>query len=256
MPRYVDINVDSGESFGRYRLGLDEEVFKYVTSANIACGYHAGDPSVMRRTVRLAKELSVEVGAHPGFPDLMGFGRRAMEIKRDDLINYILYQVGALEGIARAEGVELQHVKPHGALYNMAWVRRDYAEAIVEAIKLINPNLILVAPQGSEMDRAAEREGVKVAYEFFLDRNYLPNGRLVPRGRPDALLRSVDEAVERAIKAVDEGRIKAVDGSILNVKVHTICVHGDTPEAVEMVKKLRARLKESGIIVKPMKVFL
>jgi len=254
--RYVDINVDSGESFGRYKLGLDEEVFKYVTSANIACGFHAGDPNVMRRTVRLAKSLGVAVGAHPGFPDLMGFGRRAMEVKREELVNYIIYQVGALQAFARAEGLELQHVKPHGALYNMAWVREDYAEAIAEALSLINPKLILVAPKGSKMEEAALRKGVRVAHEFFLDRNYLPDGRLVPRGRPDAVIKDVKAAVSRALEVLDKGVVRAVDGSEFEVEVHTICVHGDTPHAVEMAKELRKALEEAGFTVAPMKVFL
>lgn len=161
---YVDLNCDSGESFGRWRLGNEEELFKYTTSANIACGYHVGDPVVMRNTVRLAKRYGVAVGAHPGFPDLMGFGRRAMEVKKDELENYVLYQIGALNAIAIADNIELQRVKPHGALYNMAWDRVDYAEAIVNAIKLFNPNLILVAPYGSAMHRVAEEHGVVVAF--------------------------------------------------------------------------------------------
>ncbi|MCD6324635.1 MAG: LamB/YcsF family protein [Desulfurococcales archaeon] len=255
MVRHVDINVDSGESFGRYVLGTDE-IFNYVTSANIACGFHAGDPSVMRRTVKSAKLRGVEVGAHPGFPDLMGFGRRGMEVSKEDLINYILYQVGALEGVARAEGVSLQHVKLHGALYNMAWVRKDYAEALAEAVRLINPSLIVVAPPYSEMERATREAGLKVAKEFFLDRNYLPDGRLVPRSESNALIRNVSEAVERALKAVSEGVVKAVNGEQLNVEVDTICVHGDTPEAVEMARALKDRLIEAGIKVSPMKVFI
>ncbi len=255
MVKYVDINVDSGESFGRYVLG-DDEILNYVTSANIACGFHAGDPSTMRRTVRSAKKRGVEIGAHPGFPDLMGFGRREMNVSKEDLINYIIYQVGALEGIARAEGVELQHVKLHGALYNMAWVRKDYAEALAEAVKLINPSLIIIAPPYSEMEKAARKAGLKVAFEFFLDRNYTSDGRLVPRGRNNALLRDTSEAVNRALRAVLEGVVKSVEGNELEVKVNTICVHGDTPEATEMAHALRERLKEAGVKVRPLKVFI
>ena len=256
MAKYVDLNVDSGESFGRYKLGRDEELFKYVTSANIACGFHAGDPSVMRHTVRLAKENNVMVGAHPGFPDLMGFGRRAMEIKQSDLENYILYQIGALYAFVKAEGLELQHVKPHGALYNMAWNRRDYAEAIVNAIKLFDPKLILVAPYGSEMHKVAEEQGVKVGFEFFADRNYLSNGRLVPRSKPNALVLDIDEAIERVIRAVSEGKVKTVEGKDIDIVAHTVCIHGDSPHAVELASKLRARLEEVGILVKPLKVFI
>ena len=256
MARFVDLNADSGESFGRYKLGNDEELFKYITSANIACGFHAGDPTVMRKTVRLAKERGVAVGAHPGFPDLMGFGRRAMEIAKDDLENYVLYQIGALYAMARAEGVELQHVKAHGALYNMAWTRRDYAEAIVEAILRFDPKLVLVAPYGSEMHRVAEEKGIKVAFEFFADRNYREDGRLVPRSHPQALVTNVDEAVERAIRAVSEGKVRTIEGKDIEIEVHTICIHGDSPHAVDLAKKLRQRFEEVGIKVVPLREFL
>ncbi len=253
---YVDLNSDSGESFGRWKLGNEEELFKYITSANIACGFHAGEPIVMRRTVRLAKELSVAVGAHPGFPDLMGFGRRAMEVKKEELENYVLYQIGALEGIARAEGVELQHVKPHGALYNMAWDRQDYAEAIVNAIKLFSPRLILVAPYGSAMHRVAEEMGIPIAFEGFADRNYRENGRLVPRSHPQALVLSIDEAVERAVRMVSEGKVKTVEGKDIDIIVNTVCIHGDSPHAVELAQKLRKRFEEAGIKVAPLREFV
>ncbi len=256
MPKYVDLNVDSGESFGRYKIGNDAELFKYVTSANVACGFHAGDPSVMRRTVRLAKEYNVRVGAHPGFPDLMGFGRRAMEIKVEDLENYVLYQIGALHAFLRAEGLNMQHVKPHGALYNMAWGRRDYAEAITKAIKLFDPNLILIAPYGSEMHRVAEAQGLRIGFEFFADRNYLSNGRLVPRSKPNALVLNVDEAIERAVRAVSEGKVKTIEGKDMDIVAHTICIHGDSPHAVELASKLRRRLEEVGILVRPLEVFI
>jgi len=254
--KFVDLNADSGESFGRWRLGSDEELFRYVTSANIACGFHAGDPVVMRRTVRLAKEMGVAIGAHPGFPDLMGFGRRAMEVSVEELENYVLYQIGALHAIARAEGLELQHVKPHGALYNMAWARRDYAEAIVRAIKLFSPRLILVAPYGSEMHRVAEEAGIPVAFEAFADRNYRSDGRLVPRTHPQALVKSVDEAVERALRMVSEGRVRTIDGRDIDIVVHTICIHGDSPHAVELAKRLRQRFEEAGIRVAPLREFV
>ena len=256
MVKYVDLNADSGESFGRYKLGNDEELFKYITSANIACGFHAGDPSIMRKTVRLAKDLGVAVGAHPGFPDLMGFGRRALEVTRSDLENYVLYQIGALEAMARAEGVELQHVKVHGALYNMAWTRRDYAEAIVNAIRLFNSKLILIVPQGSEMHKVAEEQGIKVAFEFFADRNYRSDGRLVPRSHPNALVLNINEAIERVIRAIDQGRVRSIEGIDIELSVHTVCIHGDSPHAIDLAKKLRERLEEAGIRVAPLRVFL
>ncbi len=256
MTKYIDLNVDAGESFGRYKIGREEELFKYVTSANIACGYHAGDPSVMRNTVRLARKLGVEVGAHPGFPDLMGFGRRAMEIKKDDLENYLIYQVGALCAIARAEGVELQHVKPHGALYNMAWTRRDYAEAVVAAINLFNPKLILIAPYGSEMHKAADEWGIKIAFEFFADRNYRSDGRLVPRSHPLALVLNIEEAVNRALRAVSESKVRTIDGVDIEVVINTICIHGDSPHATELAMSIRNRFEEVGIGIKPLKVFI
>ena len=256
MSRYVDLNVDAGESFGRYRIGREEELFKYVTSANIACGYHAGDPNVMRYTIRLAKKLGVEVGAHPGFPDLMGFGRRAMEIRKDELENYVLYQVGALYGMAKAEGIELQHVKPHGALYNMAWVRTDYAEAVVAAINLFNPELILIAPYGSRMHEVADKWGIKVAFEYFADRNYRSDGKLVPRSLPQALVLDVEEATERALRAVSEGKVKSVEGVDIEVAVDTIYIHGDSPHAIELAMSIRRRFAEAGISIKPLKVFV
>jgi len=256
MVKKVDLNVDSGESFGSYRIGNDEEVFKYVTSANVACGFHAGDPNVMRKTVKLAKKFGVAVGAHPGFPDLMGFGRRNMEVLKDELENYILYQLGALEAFVRAEGLELQHVKAHGALYNMAVTRRDYAEALVNAVKLFNPKLIVVALPNSEMRRVGEEAGVKVAYEFFADRNYRADGSLVPRTHPQALVKDVEEAVNRAVKAVDQGVVRTIDGKDLEVVVHTICIHGDSPHAPEIAKALRLKLTEAGINVVPLREIL
>ncbi len=256
MVKKVDLNVDSGESFGSYKIGNDEEVFKYVTSASIACGFHAGDPNVMRRTVRLAKKLGVAVGAHPGFPDLMGFGRRNMEISQDELENYILYQLGALESFVRAEGMELQHVKAHGALYNMAVVRRDYAEALINAVRLFNPRLIVIALPNSEMRKVGEEVGVKVAYEFFADRNYRSDGSLVPRGHPQALVKDVNEAVNRAIRAVDQGLVRTIEGKDLEVVVHTICIHGDSPNAPEVAKALRSKLTEVGINVVPLRDIL
>jgi UPF0271 protein len=256
MVKKVDLNTDSGESFGNYKIGNDEEVFKYVTSANIACGFHAGDPNVMRKTVRLAKNLGVAVGAHPGFPDLLGFGRRNMEITKNELENYIIYQLGALEAFTRAEGIDLQHVKAHGALYNMAVTRHDYAEALANAVKTFNPKLIIIALPNSEMRKISEEIGLKVAYEFFADRNYKEDGSLVPRSHPQALVINIEEAIKRAIRAVDEGLVRTIDGKDLEVTVHTICIHGDSPHASEIAKALRTKLEEVGIKVAPLRDIL
>ncbi len=253
MVKYVDLNADMGESFGRYKIGQDEILVRYVTSANIACGFHAGDPVVMRKTVKLCIEHGVGVGAHPGFPDLMGFGRRAMEVKPEELEAYIIYQVSALMGMARSLGVEIQHVKVHGALYNMAWIREDYAGAIARAVKSLNANLILVAPYGSAMVRKAEELGIPVAYEGFIERGYTREGRLVPRGKPGALIHDPEEAASRAIRMVSEGKVKSVDGVDIDIVVHTLCIHSDSPNAGKIASTVRQRLEEVGIKVVPLR---
>lgn len=252
----VDLNSDMGESFGAYKIGRDEELVKLVTSANVACGFHAGDPAVLERTVWLCKENGVQVGAHPGFPDLMGFGRRQMEVKPGELKSYIIYQVGALNGIANSLGVKVLHVKPHGALYNMAWSRKDYAEAIVDAVKSLPYDLILVAPYGSEMHKVAEREGIKVAFEGFAERGYTSEGRLVKRGQPGAVIHDVKEVAERALRMVDEGKVRSVDGKDIEIVVNTICIHSDSPNSDAMAKAIRERFEEAGISVVPMHRFL
>jgi len=249
VAKRIDLNTDSGESYGRWRLGNEEELFKYVTSANIACGFHAGDPLTIWRTVRLAKKMNVAVGAHPGFPDLMGFGRREMQVELEELKSYIVYQLGALSGFLRVEWLPMQHVKVHGALYNMAWVRRDYARAVAEAVAEFDRNLILVAPYGSEMARAGEELGLRVAWEAFIDRGYISDGRLAPRGAPGAIITDVEEAVKRAVAIVDRGEVTSVDGRVIEVRAHTLCIHGDTPNAVELARAVRKRLEELGVEV-------
>jgi UPF0271 protein len=251
LVRKIDLNTDAGESFGRWRLVDESELFKYVSSANIACGFHAGDPASIWGSVRTAKSLGVAVGAHPGFPDLMGFGRREMIVDLVELEAYVIYQLGALEAFLRVEGVRMQHVKPHGALYNMAWVREDYARAIVEAVASYDRGLIIVAPYGSQVVRVAEEQGLKTAYEAFIDRGYLPDGRLAPRGAPGALISSVSEAVERALSIIDKGVVRAVDGSLVEVRAHTLCIHGDSPKAVEFARSVNSMLKEFGVEIKP-----
>jgi len=252
----VDLNCDMGESFGRYRIGADEALMPFITSANIACGYHAGDPLVMARTVRLAIEHGVGVGAHPGFPDLMGFGRRQMQLAPEEIENYILYQIGALAAFARAAGVELAHVKPHGALYNMAAKDAELARAIVRGIECFSKELIVVCLAGSAMVEAAEEAGLHVAREGFADRAYNPDGTLRSRRLPGALIEDPKVAAERAIRMVRDGVVVAHTGEEILLRVDTICVHGDTPTAVEIAKTIRRELEAARIDVVPMGSFV
>jgi len=245
----VDINCDMGESFGAYKIGADTEVMPYVTSANIACGFHGGDPAVMRATIAEAKARGVASGAHPGLPDLAGFGRRAMQVTAQEAYDLIIYQVGALLGFARAAGIELRHVKPHGALYNMAAAQPPLADAIARAVRDVDARLVLFGLAGSHLLTAAERAGIPSASEAFADRNYLHDGALVPRTRPDALLSDVDEAVRRVVRMVREGVVTDVEGEDIPIRADTVCIHGDGPHAAELAKKLRRGLEAAGIEV-------
>lgn len=238
-----------GESFGAYRLGLDEEAVKYITSANIACGFHAGDPMVMARTVDLAVTHGVAVGAHPAYPDLQGFGRRFLEATPGEIKNYILYQVGALQAFAQARGAKLQHVKPHGALYNAASVDLKIARAIAEAIYELDKNLIFMTLANSEMERAAKEVGLKYAREVFADRHYNGDGTLVSRSQPQSVIKDSVEATARMIEIITSGQIKAIDGTSFAVKADSICVHGDTPGALEHIRHLRQAFKKAGVEV-------
>ncbi len=249
----VDLNSDLGESFGRYKLGLDEEVMKYITSANVATGWHAGDPLVMRKTVMLAKENGVAVGAHPGYPDLLGFGRRYMKLSKEEARNYLLYQIGALHAFAKAEGLELQHIKPHGALYNALVKEDELARAVIEGIADFDKNLIFVTLSGSRVAEIAEEMGVKVAHEVFADRAYNPDGTLVPRSKPGAVIEDRGGIVERVVSMVKDGGVRTIDGEWVELKVDTICVHGDNPKAVEIAAHVRNALEEEGVKVVPMK---
>jgi 5-oxoprolinase (ATP-hydrolysing) subunit A len=247
----IDLNADLGESFGKYTLGCDEAMLEVVTSANIACGFHAGDPDVMARTVRLAAEKGVAVGAHPGLPDLAGFGRRAMAVTPEEVFNMVVCQIGALSGFAKVFGTKVNHVKPHGALYHMAANDRALAGAIAEAVHSFDPGLILVAPWGSELAKAGEERGLRVAAEVFADRALLSDGRLVPRNRPDALVRNPVFAARRVVRMVKEGIAVAVDGTEIPVRADTVCVHGDHPGADEFARLLRQTLEAEGITVIP-----
>ncbi|ADL08572.1 LamB/YcsF family protein [Thermosediminibacter oceani] len=252
----VDLNSDIGESFGAYKLGMDEEIVKYISSANIACGFHAGDPLVMDRTVMHCSNNGVAVGAHPGFPDLIGFGRRNLDASFDEVKAYVIYQIGALKAFAEARGLRLQHVKAHGALYNMAAVDEKIALAIAEAIAAVDSRLICVGMAGTAMERAAEKVGLKFACEVFADRNLNPDGTLVSRKLPGAMIHDEEVACARVLKMIKEGVVEAVDGTLLKVRVDTICVHGDNPKAVEFAKKLKMTLEENSVEVLPMGRFL
>ena len=246
----VDINCDMGESFGAYEIGADDEVMPHVTSANIACGFHGGDPSVMRATVANALKHGVAIGAHPGLPDLVGFGRRAMQVSPQEVYDLMIYQVGALMGFVRAAGAALRHVKPHGALYNMAVAQPALAEAIARAVHDVDSSLVLFGLAGSTMLKAAERAGITSASEAFADRNYLHDGSLVPRSRPDALLVDPDEGVRRALRMVKDGVVADVDGEDIPIRADTICIHGDGASAAPLARALRAGLTAAGVNVR------
>ncbi|OGP88204.1 MAG: lactam utilization protein LamB [Deltaproteobacteria bacterium RBG_16_48_10] len=255
----MDLNSDVGESFGAYKLGLDEEVIPHITSANIACGFHAGDPGVMRHTVALAKKFGVEVGAHPGFPDLMGFGRRNMDATLEEIQDYVVYQMGALQVFAHAQGLKLQHVKPHGALYNMAAANPKMWDAIAEAVAKVDKEMILVALASSNRDVLAEigkRHGVRFAFEAFPDRAYKSDGSLASRREKGAVIQDHGVVAQRALKMAFEGKVIATDGTEIELKADTLCVHGDNPAAVQMVKKIQESFKASGVEVTPMKNFI
>lgn len=245
--RRVDLNCDLGESFGRYTLGLDEEVIPLISSANIACGYHASDPLIMEETVRMAKKYGVSIGAHTGFPDLMGFGRRNMNVSAAEAKAYTKYQIGALLGFCRAEGVKLRHVKPHGAFYNMA--AKDYvlAKAVCEGIREIDPSVKLLGLSGSELIRAAKDTGLAFGQEVFADRAYEEDGTLVNRRKAGAMITDEEEAIRRVIKMVREGKVTAVTGREISIQADSVCVHGDGEKALAFVRKIREALNDEGI---------
>lgn len=256
MTRIVDFNSDLGESFGAYRLGDDQAILAAVTSANVACGFHAGDPAVMKRTLAICKERGVAPGAHPGYPDLLGFGRRAMAVSPDEVYDYVLYQIGALHGMAKAAGLELQHVKPHGAMYNQADVEPRLAVAVAAAVKAFDPGLILLVPATSAMATAGHEAGLRVAAEVFADRAYSPEGRLVDRKLPGAMIKDPQDAAARVLEMVEQGTVTAIDGSKLPIKADSICVHGDSPTAVTFAIAVRRALTDRGIEVRPLHEWL
>jgi UPF0271 protein len=250
----VDLNADVGESFGAYSLGDDAALMRSVTSVNVAAGFHAGDPSVLRSTLRLARELGVAVGAHPSFPDLAGFGRREMKVTSQEAEDLVLYQIAAVSGVASAEGLRLAHVKPHGALYNAAARDRSLAESIARAVYAASPELILYAPPRSALASAGRAIGLQIALEGFADRAYRPDGTLVPRGQPGAVIASIEDVVNRALQMVTERTVVADDGSILQMDVDTLCIHGDTAGAPTMAAWIRAGLQSAQVDVRPPRI--
>jgi 5-oxoprolinase (ATP-hydrolysing) subunit A len=243
----IDLNSDLGESFGPWTMGRDEAIMPSISSANIACGFHAGDPSAMRKTLRLAKARGVSVGAHPGFPDLAGFGRRDMALAADEITDVVLYQIGALAGLAVAEGMQLAHVKPHGALYNRAAWDESAARAIARAVALADSRLVLFGLAGSRLVEAGREAGLRVAAEAFADRAYESDGHLRPRDRPDALVTDPDRVVDRVMMVIEKHAMVAIDGTCLPLEADTICIHGDTEGAAELARRVRAGLEARGV---------
>ena len=256
MHRVIDLNCDMGESYGRWTLGDDEAIMPFISSANIACGYHGGDPHVMRKTVALARKHGVAIGAHPGLPDMMGFGRRAMDVAPEELKDYIRYQVGALREFVRVNGDDLQHVKPHGILYHMAEDSPAIARAIGEAVLESGKSLILMTLASGKYDAHCRKMGCRVAAEGFADRAYNADGTLVSRKLPGSLITDPESAAAQAVRIATEGTVKTIDGVEINLSVQTLCCHGDTPGAERIVKAVREGLEKAGIQVKPLREWL
>lgn len=248
----VDLNSDLGESFGIYTLGKDREILEWITSVNIACGWHAGDPIVMNETVKKAKENGVNIGAHPGFLDKMGFGRRELKITPEELKNYVKYQLGALTAIAKIYNKKIQHVKPHGAMYNMATKNKKLAIAIAEAIYEVDQEIILLGLSNSELTRAGKKVGLKVAHEVFADRAYEEDGTLVSRSKEGAVIHDVSIVADRIITMIKEKKVKTIHGEWIDIKADSICVHGDTKEALEFIKEIRKKLNGHDIKIVPL----
>ncbi|MEH7234633.1 5-oxoprolinase subunit PxpA [Bacillus sp. JJ1562] len=246
----IDLNCDLGESFGAYNIGNDEQVLSFISSANVACGFHAGDPHVMNQTVQLAKKYDVAIGAHPGFQDLVGFGRRAMAVSPKDVYDLLLYQIGALSAFCQAQDVKLTHVKPHGALYNMAAVDTSIAEAIARGIANFDSSLAIYGLSGSKLIEAGEKYGLKTVSEVFADRTYQPNGTLTPRTQPNAVIHDSNDAIKQVLQMVKEQTVQAITGEVIAIKADSICVHGDNSHALQFVQELRNALTNEGITIK------
>ncbi|MCS6874172.1 MAG: LamB/YcsF family protein [Pyrinomonadaceae bacterium] len=247
----IDLNCDIGESFGIWRMGNDEALMDWVSSVNVACGFHAGDPSVIRKTIQTAIQKGVAIGAHPSFPDLQGFGRREMKLPEEEVFDLVLYQVSALKGICEALGGQLHHVKPHGALYNQAAKNSSIARAIAEAVKSIDKNLILFGLSGSFLISEAENLGLKTASEVFADRTYQPDGTLTPRNFPNAVIKDTSLAIAQAIQMITTKTVTATNGEKIPIKAETVCIHGDGEKALDFARNINLSLKKIGVTIKP-----
>ena len=247
---FIDLNCDMGESYGTYELGYDALAMPYVTSINVACGFHASDPDNMAKTVLLAKQQGVAVGAHPGYPDLVGFGRRSMALTPEEVKNAVIYQIGALNSFCKAAGTKLQHVKVHGALYNNAEKDLSVATAIAKAIKAVDPSLYMLCLANSQMGIAAKQEGLPFVEEAFADRAYTDEGSLVSRKIAGSVIHNIDEVVTRVVRMVTDKTVVSISGNVVPIQAQTICVHGDTPGAVDMVKAIRAALEKEKIVLR------
>lgn len=246
----IDFNADMGEGFGMYKLGFDDDLAKYITSANLACGFHAGDPLTIERTVRLCEAHGVGIGAQPSYPDLMGFGRRFMAVSPEEAKADVTYQIGALQAFTKKK--KLQHVKPHGAMYNAAVKDLVLARAICQAVKDTDPDMIIVALAGSQWVGLAHEMGLRVAREAFADRAFNDDGTLVPRTKPGAVIHDVDEVVKRSVRMVTQGKATSINGKEIDMRADSLCLHGDTPGAVEMARKVKDTLLKSGVQIVPM----
>ncbi len=248
---FVDLNSDLGESFGSWKMGNDEQILPVVTSANIACGFHAGDPLGILKTLKQAVKLGVSIGAHVAYPDLVGFGRRNMDLSRDELIADVLYQISALDGLAKVAGSKVKYVKPHGALYNTIAKDQVQAQAVIDAIKMYNPELVLVALAGSNLVEQAKVSGLKVVSEAFADRAYNRDGSLVSRRLEGAVLHDSEFVAKRVVSMLQNGGVESIDGIFTPIQADTICLHGDTDGALEMSTAIKAELLKNNIQIRP-----
>jgi UPF0271 protein len=245
----IDLNSDVGESFGNWTFGDDAQIIASTSSVNVACGFHAGDPNTIRATCAAAKQAGVVIGAHPGYRDLAGFGRRFVDVEPKELTNDVIYQIGALQALARAEGADVQYVKPHGALYNTIARHPEQAEAVVQAILSVDPSLPLMVLPDSQIQKAAQLAGLRTVAEAFADRAYNPDGSLVSRTKPGAVLKNREQVVEQSVRLATRQEIQAIDGSVLHVEAQSICLHGDTPGAVAMAAAIKAALVEADVTI-------
>lgn len=246
----IDLNCDLGESFGHYVIGYDEQVLPLITSANVACGFHAGDFSVMHQTVERARKNGVAIGAHPGLPDLKGFGRREMKVSPTEVYDMVVYQIGALQAMIAAQGTRMNHVKPHGALYHMASDQQKIAEAVVQAVVDVNPDLLLFGMDGTFLTEVGEKAGLHVIYEAYADRTYQTDGSLTPRSRPDALITDSDQALAQVLEMIQYGTVTTTTREKAKVRAETICVHGDGTAALAFAETIRRELQDRGITIK------